>query len=104
MTEKLHDIVEDAKASLVEYAIKAAIAGYADGVKLGHDDTLNGRDAWCDGWIAGWNANAHRLKVCHVEKDYDSAMFTCSVCANDLYDMDRYCSKCGSKIVEYGDE
>ena len=116
--EKLNNIVEDAKAALVEYAIKAAVTGYADGIKLGYDaaktDELcdsfigvwNDRAAiianeWCDGFIEGWNANAHKVKVCHVVADEDACLWTCSVCGNDLYDVDRYCSKCGAKITEY---
>lgn len=143
--EKLNNIVEDAKAALVEYAIKAAVTGYADGIKLGYDaaktdelcdsfigvwndraaiieDKADGeldafidgmqrgrlakvadryRDEWCDGFIEGWNANAHKVKVCHVVADEDACLWTCSVCGNDLYDMDRYCSKCGAKIVEH---
>ena len=139
--EKLNNIVEDAKAALVEYAIKAAITGYADGIKLGYDaaktdelcdafigvwndraaiieDKADGeldafidgmqrgrlakvadryRDEWCDGFIEGWNANAHKVKVCHRFNGMD----ICSVCQNDIYDDDRYCPKCGSKVTEY---
>ena len=116
--EKLNNIVEDAKASLAECAIKAAVTGYADGIKLGYDaaktDELcdafigvwNDRatikdNEWCDGFIEGWNANAHKVKVCHMVADEDACLWTCSVCGNDLYDVDRYCCKCGSKVVEY---
>ena len=97
--EKLNNIVEDAKAALVEYAIKAAVTGYADGVKLGYDAAKT--DELCDAFIEGWNANAHKVKVCHVVADDDACLWTCSVCGNDLYDTDRYCCKCGSKVVQY---
>ena len=60
-------------------------------------------NVWCDGWIAGWNAQADMKKrACRNE---NTNGFLCSACRFNYFSEFRdykpnYCPNCGARVVE----
>ena len=61
-------------------------------------------NAWCAGWVAGWNAQAEiKERTCQYKYSAADDRHHCSECGQRLvFKMEfmHYCPNCGAKVVE----